>query len=310
MTNYILRRLVFIMITLFAVTALSYGLIFASGDPAMMLAPHKPGMDPNPEVVEAVRKRYNLDKPLPVQYLSYLAQLVQGELGDSYYFRRPVRDLLFEKFPNTLLLSVLIMSVAMLIGLPLGMLAAIYRNTIIDRAIVTLCTLTIALPSFFLALLFIYFIAFRARLLPITGYGTPAHLVLPVLSVALPMAAGYILFLRSNVLNQVSAEYARTARAKGLLARAVAVRHILPNALIPVVTLAGLDLAYLLTGVVLVESVFNYPGIGLQVLTAVTNLDVPVVMGSVLMAALLVGVGNLIADLIVARLDPRIRLGG
>ena len=127
---------------------------------------------------------------------------------------------------------------------------------------------------------------------------------------ALPLAAGYILFLRSNVLNQISSEYARTARAKGLLARVVATRHILPNALIPVVTLAGLDLAYLLTGVVLVESVFNYPGIGLQVLTAVTNRDVPVVMGSVLMAALLVGVGNLLADLIVARLDPRIRMGG
>ena len=310
MTQYILRRLFFILITLLAVTALSYGLIFAAGDPAMMLAPHKPGMDPNPEVVEAVRKRYNLDKPLPIQYLSYLAQLAQGELGDSYYFRRPVRELLFEKFPNTLLLAALIMGVAMLIGLPLGMVAAIYRNTIIDRIIITFCTLTIALPSFFLALLFIYFVAFRMRLLPITGYGTPAHLVLPVLSVAVPMAAGYILFLRSNVLNQTSSEYARTARAKGLLARVVAVRHILPNALIPVVTMAGLDLAYLLTGVVLVESVFNYPGIGLQVLTAVTNLDVPVVMGSVLMASLLVGFGNLIADLIVARLDPRIRLGG
>ncbi len=310
MMQYVVRRLFFILITLLAVTALSYGLIFASGDPALMLAPHKPGLEPSPEVVEAVRKQYNLDKPLPVQYLTYLSQLAQGQLGDSYYFHRPVRELLFEKFPNTLLLAGLIMLVAMLISLPLGLLAAIYRNTPIDRVIITACTLTIALPSFFLALVFIYFIAFQTRLLPIGGYGTPAHLVLPVLSVALPLAAGYILFLRSNVLNQISSEYARTARAKGLLARVVATRHILPNALIPVVTLAGLDLAYLLTGVVLVESVFNYPGIGLQVLTAVTNRDVPVVMGSVLMAALLVGVGNLLADLIVARLDPRIRMGG
>jgi ABC-type dipeptide/oligopeptide/nickel transport system permease component len=310
MFEYVLRRFFFIFITLLAVTALSYGLIFASGDPALMLAPHKPGLDPSPEVVEAVRKQYNLDKPLPVQYLTYLSQLARGELGDSYYFRRPVRDLLFEKFPNTLLLATLILCVAMLVGLPLGLIAAIYRNSWIDRLIITVCTLAIALPSFFLALVFIYFIAFRARLLPIGGYGTPAHLILPVLSVAVPLAAGYILFLRSNVLNQISTEYARTARAKGLAARVVAVRHILPNALIPVVTLAGLDLAYLLTGVVLVESVFNYPGIGLQVLTAVTNRDIPVVLGSVLMAALLVGVGNLMTDLIVARLDPRIRLGG
>lgn len=308
MMKYLLRRLFFILITLLAVTALTYVLIFASGDPALMLAPHKPGLDPSPEVVAAIRKQYNLDQPLPVQYVTYLSQLAQGQLGDSYFFRRPVRDLLFEKFPNTLLLAVLIMAAAMAIGLPLGMIAAIYRNTPVDRFIIAGCTLAIALPSFFLALLLIYFIAFRARLLPIGGHGTPAHLILPVLSVALPLAAGYVLFLRSNVLNQVSAEYARTARAKGLLPRLVATRHILPNALIPVVTLAGLDLAYLLTGVVLVEQVFNYPGIGLQVLTAVRNRDIPVVMGSVLMAALLVGFGNLIADLIVARLDPRIRL--
>jgi len=309
MTQYLLRRLFFVVVTMLAVSTLTYGLIFASGDPAVMLAPHKPGVEPDPRVIAAIRKRYNLDQPVPIQFLSYIGQVLQGELGESYYYRRPVRELLFEKFPNTLILAITIMVVALTIGLPLGMVAAIKRNTWVDRAIITSCTLMIAVPAFFLALILIYFIAFRMRLLPLSGYGTPLHLILPVLSVALPTAAAYTIFLRSNVLNQVSSEYARTARAKGLANTRVAVKHVLPNALIPVVTLASLDFAYLLTGVVLVESVFNYPGIGLQVLQAVNNRDVPVIMGSVFVGTLLIGLGNLIADLIVARLDPRIRVG-
>lgn len=309
MTQYLLRRLLFVLVTMLAVSALAYGLIFASGDPALMLAPRRPGAEPEPRMVEAVRKRYNLDKPLPIQYLTYLSHVLRGDLGDSYYYKRPVRELLFEKFPNTLLLAALIMITSLAIGLPLGMLAAIKRNTILDRFIIAACTLMIAVPAFFLALMLVYLIGFRMRLLPLSGHGTLQHLVLPVLSVALPTAAGYVIFLRTNVLNQVSAEYARTARAKGLTAMRTAIKHVLPNALIPVVTLASLDFAYLLTGIVLVESVFNYPGIGLQVLQAVNNRDVPVVMGSVFMAAILIGVGNLIADLVVARLDPRIRLG-
>ena len=310
MTQYLLRRLFFVVVTMLAVSTLTYGLIFVSGDPAVMLAPHKPGVEPDPRVIEAVRKRYNLDKPVPIQFLSYIGQVLQGELGESYYYKRPVRELLFEKFPNTFILAIIIMVVALSIGLPLGMIAAIKRNTWVDRLIIISCTLMVAVPAFFLALILIYFIAFRMRLLPLSGYGTPLHLILPVLSVALPTAAAYAIFLRSNVLNQVSSEYARTARAKGLANARVAIKHVLPNALIPVVTLASLDFAYLLTGVVLVESIFNYPGIGLQVLQAVNNRDVPVIMGSVFVGALLIGLGNLIADLIVARLDPRIRLGG
>lgn len=309
MTRYLLRRLFFVLVTMLAVSALAYGLIFASGDPALMLAPRRPGAEPEPRMVEAVRKRYNLDQPLPIQYLTYLSHVLRGDLGDSYYYRRPVSELLFEKFPNTLLLSALIMIVSLAISLPLGMIAAIKRNTAIDRIIIAACTLMVAVPAFFLALMLVYLIGFRMRLLPLSGYGTPQHLILPVLSVALPTAAAYIIFLRTNVLNQVSSEYARTARAKGLASVRVAVKHVLPNALIPVVTLASLDFAYLLTGVVLVESVFNYPGIGLQVLQAVNNRDVPVVMGSVFMAAILIGLGNLAADIVVARLDPRIRLG-
>jgi peptide/nickel transport system permease protein len=165
------------------------------------------------------------------------------------------------------------------------------------------------MPSFFLALIFIYVFAFQLKWLPFGGIDSPKHLIMPVFAVAIPMSVGYALFLRTNMLNAAGAEYSRTARSKGLGRWRVNFKHVLPNALIPVVTLASLDMAFLLTGIVLIERVFSIPGIGLQVLTATQQRDIPVVMGSVFFGALLIAAGNLIADILVARLDPRIRLG-
>lgn len=305
MLVFVARRLLWIVLTMLCVSMLTFGLIFATGDPATMLVPTKQGQAPDPAVVERVRKARGLDKPLPVQYVHYLGRLVRGDMGYSYYLRRPVRDVLFEKFPNTALLAVLIVLTALAIGLPLGTMAAVRHNSMLDRAVVIFATVAIAVPAFLLALLLIFFVAFRWRLLPFGGTGTPAHLVMPVLSVAIPSAAGYVIFLRTSMLNQVSAEYVRTAQAKGLRPRAVASRHILRNAIIPVITLVSLEFASLLTGIVLVERIFGYPGIGSQVLVAVQNKDIPVVMGSVFFGAILIGVGNLIADLLAVRADPR-----
>jgi len=309
MIPYILRRLVWIMVTMLCVSMLTFGLIFATGDPALLLVSTHNNQPPDPAQVERVRRERGLDRPLPIQYANYVWRLVQGDMGYSFYLRRPVSQVLFEKLPNTALLAGLILLSSMALGVPLGMLAAIKRNSLIDRAILVFNTVVIAIPSFFLALLLIYFIAFQLKLLPFSGSGSIRHLIMPVLSVAVPSAAGYAIFLRTNMLTQVSSDYARTARAKGLHERTIAFRHMLPNALIPVVTLASLDFAYLLTGVVLVEQIFGYPGIGSAVLKALSGKDIPVIMGSVFYGALLIGVGNLIADLITARLDPRIKLG-
>jgi peptide/nickel transport system permease protein len=310
MAGFLLRRTLFILLTMLAASGIAFILTFASGDPATMLVPRREGEIPDPEIVAQFREQYGLDQPLPVQYVRYVEQLLQGNLGTSLYYRRPVRDLFVDKFPNTLLLAVLAVITALVIGLPVGALAAVRRNTLTDRIIVIICAVLIAVPAFLLALVLVFFAAFQWKLLPMSGTGSPGHLVLPVFSVALPLAAGYVLLLRTNMLNQVNSDYARTARAKGLLAKLVAIRHVLPNALIPVATVVSLDFAYLLTGIVLVESVFSYPGIGLQALQAVRNRDVPVVMATVLLGSLLIGIGSLAADLVIARLDPRIRLRG
>lgn len=309
MGAYIIRRLLWIAVTMVGVSLLTFVLIFASGDPAEMLAPQRAGQEPDPAAVAAVRQAYGLDQPLPVQYGRYMGKLLTGDMGYSYYFRRPVRELLLQKFGATALLAGVIMVVAVLVGIPTGMLAALRRNSLLDRAITVYAALVLAVPSFLLALVLIYFLAFQLRWFPIGGYGSWRHMVLPVLSVALPTSMAYAIFLRTNMLSTVTADYVRTAQAKGLVDRVVALRHILPNALLPVVTLASIDLAYLLTGIVLVETVFQYPGIGLQVWQATQQKDIPVIMGSVFFGALLIGLGNLLADLLAARLDPRIRLG-
>lgn len=310
MLRFILRRLLWIVMTLVVASLLTFSLIFAVGDPAVMLTPTRPGQAPKPQLVALIRKQYGLDQPIHIQYVRYMGNLLRGNLGDSYYFRRPVTQLLSEKFPVTACLAGLIMLTALGLGIPLGMLAAARRNTFLDRSILIVSSVLISVPTIFLAILLIYFFAYRIRLFPIGGTGSLQHWVLPTFSVALPMAVGYALFLRTSMLNALTADYVRTAQSKGVARRWIHVRHVLPNALIPVVTLASLDMAGLLTGVVVVEQIFGIPGLGQTVFKAVQNRDVPVVMGAVFFGAILIGTGNLLADLAVARLDPRIRLGG
>ncbi len=309
MMHYILRRLLWIAATLIVVSLLTFALVFAVGDPAVMLTPTRPGQAPKPELVALIRRQYGLDQPLFVQYVRYMGRLLRGDLGDSYYFHRPVAQLLAEKLPTTACLAGLIMLVALGLGIPLGVLAAARRNTFLDRGILLVSAVLISVPTIFLAVLLIYFFAYRLRLFPLGGTGSLHHLVLPTLSVALPMAVAYALFLRAGMLDALSADYVRTARSKGIAHHRIHLRHVLPNALIPVVTLVSLDLAGLLTGVVLVEQIFGMPGLGQTVFKAVQNRDVPVVMGAVFFGAILIGVGNLLADLAATRLDPRVRLG-
>lgn len=309
MIQYCLRRLLWLVIALGAVSMLTFTLIFVTGDPAVMLTPTRPGQSPNLQLVAITREQYGLDRPVPVQYLRYMGNLLRGNLGESYYYHRPVTELLLERFPTTALLAGLIMLTALGIAIPFGVLAAVRRNTLADRSILVTATMMISVPSFVLAVTLIYFFAYRLKVFPMGGTGSIRHWVLPTLSVALPLGAAYVIFLRTTTLGALSADYVRTARGKGLHKRRIHFRHVLPNALIPVVTLASLDMAGLLTGVVLVEQIFGIPGIGQTAFKAVQNRDVPVVMGAVFFGAILIGVGNLFADLAVARLDPRIGVG-
>ncbi len=303
--QYIIRRLLWTLITLFGVSLLTFLLIFAGPtDPAQALVGDKAtGVS-----IDHIRQQYGLDKPLYSQYLTYMSHVLRGDLGDSYYFRQPVTKILFSRLPATALLAVSIMVVAMLLAIPIGVIAALRHGTLLDRGVMIFQLLSLSLPTFFFGLLLIYFFAFKLKWFPVGGYGTFRQLILPTLSVAVPWSAWYATVLRSSMLDALSADYVRTAYAKGLSTRLVALRHMLRNALLPVVTMLGVDMASLLTGIVLVERVFSWPGIGFGTLQAAQHMDVPVIMGSVLFGAVLIGLANLIVDLLYTWLDPRVQL--
>jgi peptide/nickel transport system permease protein len=305
MATYIIRRLLWIVVTLFVVSVMTFGLIFAGPtDPAQALV----GSRAAGVSIEQVRQQYGLDQPVYVQYYRYMSHLLRGDLGYSYYFKRPVSATLLERFPATLLLAVSIMVVAVLVGIPSGVIAALRSNSLVDRGLMVFGFVSISLPTFLVGLLMIYLFGFRLGLFPIGGYGSLRHLVLPTLSVAIPWSAWYAIVLRSSMLEVRTSDYVRTGYAKGLSNRLVAMRHMLPNALLPVLTMATMDLAGLLTGIALVEYIFNWPGIGWQALQAARVKDVPLIMGSVFFGALVIGLANLLADLLAAWLNPQVHL--
>jgi len=306
MLAYILRRLLWIVVTLWGVSVITFGLLFAGPtDAAQALS----GARAEAASVEQLRQRLGLDQPIHAQYLTYLGNLVRGDLGDSYYFNRPVAVALGERFPATAQLAATIFVVAVALGIPLGIVTALRQGGVVDRVLMIAGLVAISVPSFLFGLLLLYAFAFRLKWFPVGGYGSPTHLVLPALTVALPWAAWYGIVLRSSLLDVVALDFARTARAKGLGPWTIAWRHLLPNALLSVITMLGMDLAVLLTGLALVEYVFGWPGIGWQALQAAQRFDVPMIMGSVLFGALLIGLANLAVDLAYGWLDPRVRLG-
>jgi peptide/nickel transport system permease protein len=306
MLAYVLRRLLWIAITLWGVSLLTFGLIFSGpADPAQALS----GEKASAASIALMRSRLGLDRPVYRQYLTYMGDLVRGDLGESYYFNRPVREALLERFPATALLAVAIFVFAVAIGVPLGVVTALRNGGVLDRLLTIGGLLTISMPSFFFGILLLYCFAFRLKWFPVGGYGSLDHVVLPALTVALPWGAWYGIVLRSNMLDVLSHDYARTAAAKGLRQSTIAWRHLLPNALLSVITMLGMDFAVLLSGLALVEYIFSWPGIGWQALQAAQRFDVPMIMGSVILGALLIGSANLIVDLIYTRLDPRVRLG-
>jgi peptide/nickel transport system permease protein len=307
MTTYIIRRIFWAIVVLFGVSLFTFLLIFLGPvDPAHALVGDRAGE----ETIRAVRLEYGLDQPIYVQYGRYMSHLIQGDLGNSFYFQIPVKEALFGAFPATAELAVSIMIVALLIGIPMGVITALRSNTPLDRGLTIFGLLTISVPSFLFGLLLIYVLAFKLGLFPIGGFGdgAVANLALPTLTVALPWGAWYAIILRSNMLDVMSADFTRTAYSKGLRERQVAVGHMLRNAVLPLITMVGMDLASLLTGIVLVEQVFNWPGIGWQALTAAQNFDIPMILGSVLFGATLLAVANLVVDVLYTFLDPRVRL--
>jgi peptide/nickel transport system permease protein len=312
MTTFLLRRIALILPTLFFVSLLIFGLQqLLPGDPALALA----GEEQDPMVIDFLRHKYHLDEPLPVRYWLWVRGVVHGDLGESIRIKKPVKDLVLEKLPVTGELAGLAMLVALLIGVPAGILAAVKNNTAIDYAATMAALWGLSIPNFWLGILLILLFSVTLGWLPASGFVTPAEslkqnlltLIMPAFVLGNAIAAVMMRHTRSAMLQVLGADYVRTARAKGLTERRVVLRHALRNALIPVVTLGALEFGALLSGAVLTEQVFTIPGFGKLIVDAVFNRDYAVVQGVVLCTALAYILLNLFADIAYVLINPRLR---
>lgn len=306
MAVFLVRRLAYQVAVLVGVAFLVHVLILLSADPARALLPPTTP----PEAVEAFRRVQGWDQPLPVQFAAFLARAIQGDFGTSIRFGQPALQVVLERLPATLALGLTGLAIALAIAVPLGSIAALRRGTWVDGAIRGFAVLGSSIPTFVLGQVLILVVAVGLRALPVSGGGTLAHLVLPGLVVGVAATPGLIRILRASLLEVYGRDYIRTAFAKGLSARAVLLRHALRNAAIPVVTFLAFDIAAIVSGVVIVERVFAYPGMGLLAVQAISGRDLPVIQAFVLLAALTIVTTNLFLDLAYTRLDPRIRLAG
>jgi peptide/nickel transport system permease protein len=302
-TRYLLRRLGWAVVTLWGVSVLTFLAVFVvPGDPVAVLAPK----GASPELRAAIRRELGLDRPVAVQYLRYASRALRGDLVRSYVTGEAVSAAMARRLPPTALLALSGWLIWLLAGTALGTLAAVAPGRWPERVVLGFGVLGASLPTFWVGIVLLALFASRLPWLPAGGYGTPSHLVLPTLTLGLSGAAVYSRLVHSSLRGVLGEDYIRTARAKGLPERAVVLRHALRNALLPLATLAGADLAALLGGVVFTESVFAWPGIGQLAVQAVLNLDVPMIMGTVLFSATAVVVANLVVDILYPRLDPRI----
>ncbi|MBI5833140.1 MAG: ABC transporter permease [Armatimonadetes bacterium] len=296
-------RLLWGAVTLLCTTGIVFSLLNLAGDPAQAMA----GEKADKKTVEQVRVQMGFDRPLPVQLAKYVARVARGDLGESSFYRRPVAELLLQRLPFTIALALGGLLVWVGIGVPVGVFTALRRDTWIDRLVLVLAVLTYSVPTFWLGRMLQHALAYRHAWFPVGSFGGPANLVLPSVCLGLSGVGYYARLVHTNMVDVLPSEYVRTARAKGLTEWVVLWRHAFRCAMLPVVTVLGLDAARLLGGVVFTETIFAWPGLGSQMVQAIPNLDIPLVLGTVLFAAALVVVSNIVVDLLYFWLDPRLR---
>jgi peptide/nickel transport system permease protein len=303
MARQILRRVLRAVVALLVVTAVVFTLLHLSGDPAyILLTPEASAEDR-----AAFRAEYGLDRPLWVQYGRYLGRLAQGDFGQSLSFRTSAVAVALERLPATLELTLAAMALAVLVSVPAAVLAAVRRGTLFDRALMTLTLIGQTVPTFWLGMVMILVLAVRFHLFPASGRGGVLHLVMPATALALWLTALLARVTRSEMIEALEQDYVRTARAKGLTERGIAARHALKNALLPIITVMGLQFGGLLGGAVMTETVFAWPGVGTMILDAILKKDFPVVLAGVVIVAMGFIVVNLLLDLLYTVLDPRLR---
>jgi peptide/nickel transport system permease protein len=302
--SFLLKRGFHSFIVLFGTLTLVFILVrLAPGDPVIRMA----GSDASLEEMEKMRKALGLDKPIYVQYVIYLGNVAKGDLGTSLRYHRPALELVMERLPATAQLALTSMVVAVLISIPAGIIAAVKRGSVTDTLTVAFALLGQSVPSFWLGIVLIIIFAVWLRVLPTSGYGGGRNLVLPTITLAFYMMGLTTRLTRSSMLEVLGADYLRVARAKGLRERVVLIRHALPNTLIPVVTVIGLQTGTLLGGAVITETVFAWPGIGSLVVDSISNLDYSVVQAVVLLSGVVFVVINFLLDVVYVLIDPRIK---
>lgn len=325
MLSYVVKRVVQSVFVILGVTLITFLALHLGGDPTYLYV----GEFASPEAIEATRKALGFDRPLHQQYLSFLGGFFRGDLGTSFTFRESALKVVMERFPATIELTLLAMLLAIGLAIPFGIFAALKRGTSVDGGIMLLAMIGQSVPSFWLGIMLILFVGLGLRWLPISGHvpivqpllagdvmtaltnfpRAISYLVMPSVTIALFSLSRNARLIRSSMLEVLSQDFVRTARAKGLAAPAVVLRHALRNAWLPVVTMFGLEFGFLLSGVVVVETIFSWPGVGRLVYNAINQRDIPLVQAAVVMFSLVFVLLNLIVDLFYARLDPRVRLG-
>ncbi len=307
MYQYIMRRLLLTIPVVIGVSLIVFSIIrLLPGDPARALA----GVNATPEYIQQVRDRYGLDDPVHIQYGNFMSGLVTGDLGVSTFSRRPVTTEIGERFPRTLTLASISLLIATVVGVSAGIVSATRRNSVFDNASMFVALVGVAAPVFWMALMLQLLFAVQLRWLPATGMGSVRHLILPSITLGMASAALMARITRSSMLDVLKQDFITTARSKGLAERVVIYKHALKNALIPVVTVLGLQFGILLGGAVLTETVFAWPGVGRLLVDAILRRDYPVVQGTVMLLAFLFVIINLVVDVIYAFLDPRIHYQG
>jgi ABC-type dipeptide/oligopeptide/nickel transport system permease component len=304
MRKYIIRRLGYSTISLVLLSLTIFFFVRVTGDPAVLLV--EPGA--SKADLEQIRQQFGLDRPLFVQYGHFVSALVRGDFGQSFYYRTPVLELYLSRLPNSLMLAAAAMTLSLLIGIPSGILAAVRVNGWWDRVGKIFALLGLSLPSFWVGLVMILFFSVYLGWLPSSGAGTVWHLIMPAFALGWFFAAAHMRMTRSSMLEVMGSEYVKLARLKGLPERMVITKHAFKNALIPVLTLAGINLVIMVNVAVIVETVFAWPGIGRLLYEGVAFRDFPVVQATVLLGGAMIVVVNLLVDILYAVIDPRIRL--
>ncbi len=305
MSRRFVSRLLNSILVILGISAITFLLMYLAGDPAVLLA----GEDATPAEIEAIRQANGFDRPIPVQFLDWLWHAVQGDLGTSYRNGRPALEVVLQALPNSLLLIGCALAVSSVIGILVGIVAAVRRGGKFDQAVIAGSVFIQSLPTFWLGIVVILIFSATLRLLPTSGFRGPEYLILPVLTLAAFQVGTFARIVRSSMLEVLDSDFVRTARAKGAAPRTVMFGHALRNAALPIITIIGLELGGLFGGAIVTETVFGWPGVSRLALSAITSRDMPVVQSFVLVVGVLVVLTNLVIDILYTRLDPRTRVG-